>query len=216
MGRLRASVGGEEVWLLPERAAWAPAWQLLLLADLHVGKAGHFRRHGLAMPSGAQARDLERLGRLLDELQPKEVLLLGDLFHSAANAEWEDFRSFVRRFPEVAFVLLPGNHDRAFVAADWAGDLQLAPALWQRSPFVFTHEPLEAAPEAGYVNVCGHLHPGVRLAGRGRMKATLPCFWLGPQRLVLPAFGSLTGLGIVQPAAADQVAVIAGESCVWV
>ncbi|HBK88044.1 MAG TPA: hypothetical protein DDZ56_05305 [Cytophagales bacterium] len=60
----------------------------------------------------------------------------------------------------------------------------------------------------GRINMAGHLHPGARLEGRGRQGIVLPCFWLSPNQLILPAFGSFTGLATIRPGAQDRVWII--------
>jgi metallophosphoesterase superfamily enzyme len=67
-----------------------------------------------------------------------------------------------------------------------------------------------ARSETGYV-VCGHAHPAVRLAGAGRERKRLACFWFGAGVAVLPAFGELTRLADSEPAPGDQVWVIAAD-----
>ena len=59
------------------------------------------------------------------------------------------------------------------------------------APFVLAHHPEPSA--SGYV-LAGHLHPGVRLAGPGDLRATLPCFWFADRVGVLPVCGEFTGL----------------------
>ena len=47
---------GERLHLLPERAVWWPAAGLLLVADVHLGKAATFRRLGQPVPAGTTAQ----------------------------------------------------------------------------------------------------------------------------------------------------------------
>jgi len=58
-----------------------------------------------------------------------------------------------------------------------------------------THQPLprEAAFADGPLTLCGHLHPCVRLFGRGRDRLRLRCFARQGRQIVLPAFGDFTG-----------------------
>jgi len=51
----------------------------------------------------------------------------------------------------------------------------------------------------------------VHLAGRAHESARLPCFVLGRQHAVLPAFGRLTGLALVTPATGQTLVAIAGD-----
>jgi hypothetical protein len=75
-------------------------------------------------------------------------------------------------------------------------------------PFVLAHHPDPS--EAGYV-LAGHVHPAVRLVGKGRQRERLPCFWFGAEVGVFPAFGDFTGAAVVQPAAGDRVFVLASD-----
>ena len=53
---LEIELEGEKIALLPERALYWPAQHTLIVADLHWGKAGHFRKNGIAIPAQAQQR----------------------------------------------------------------------------------------------------------------------------------------------------------------
>ena len=64
-GALDIDVAGESLRLLPDRALLWPRARTLVIADLHLGKAQHFRRAGIALPRGGTGHDLARLDRLL-------------------------------------------------------------------------------------------------------------------------------------------------------
>ena len=72
--------------------------------------------------------------------------------------------------------------------------------------FVLRHQPAPA--EQGYT-LAGHLHPGIVLAGPGLFRERLPCFVVGENVAVLPAFGSFTGLGMITPEPGERVFVVA-------
>ena len=59
---------GRCLHLLPERAAWLPDAGLLLVADVHFGKAASFRRLGVPVPRGTTGANLARLDALLSRL----------------------------------------------------------------------------------------------------------------------------------------------------
>lgn len=205
-------IAGQHLVFLPEKALFWREASALLLADLHIGKSGHFRKHGIGLPAASVDTDIERLHRLIEQHRPKEIILLGDLFHSAANKEWDIFSQFLDKRQDILFQLVPGNHDRYFLKSTTPQALQLRESKWRRPPFLFCHEPEKPVAE-GAVQICGHLHPGVTLRGAGRMRETLPCFWIQPGCIVLPAFGSLTGLFRISPAKDDRVVAIAGNTC---
>ena len=78
-------LGGQTLQLLPERCAFWQEAGVLLLADLHLGKAAHLRHHGMAIPEGHTADDLTRLSRVLHRTQAREVIICGDFFHASTD-----------------------------------------------------------------------------------------------------------------------------------
>ena len=116
-----------------------------------------------------------------------------------------------RRTVEV--VLVRGNHDRA--AGDPPESLGIGcvdPPMLE-GPFAFTHHPRVIE---GHYDVAGHLHPAVRLRGPGRQWERLPCFWVRPEVMVLPAFGDFTGLGDIELAERDRAFAVADGAVVEV
>ena len=60
-----AEFGGHALWLLPQRAAFLPEFGVLLVADVHLGKAVSFRRLGVPVPAGTTAETLSLLDQCL-------------------------------------------------------------------------------------------------------------------------------------------------------
>jgi uncharacterized protein len=210
-GSVGATLAGERVVLLAERALFWPRGGTVLVADVHLGKGAAFRAGGVALPRGATATDLERLSRLVNSMRATRLVVLGDLLHAAAGRVAALDAAFIRwreAHAGVAITLVRGNHDAN------AGD---PPAAWRidvvadphpLAPFVLCHEP--ALPRTGYA-LCGHVHPGVLLTGPAFESARLPCFVLGRRRALLPAFGRLTGLSLVAHDAAETRVAVAGR-----
>lgn len=196
---------GVELSVLAEKAVWWASARILLLADLHIGKATHFRRHGLPVPMQTAHQDLARLSALITRYRPQRVIFLGDLFHSRPNEEQAGFGQWMAAWPEVSFELVPGNHDV------WAnlvcGPLVVHPGPVREGPFVLTHEPMTIE---GYYNLYGHLHPAVQMEGPARQRLRLPCFWFGQHACCLPAFSDFSGHATIRPRAGDSVYVLAG------
>ena len=111
MGSIVFDYKGMELTLLPEKAVWIDSISTLLLADIHLGKASHFRKSGIPIPEQVHDLDYKRLKELIQRYSPKDVYFLGDLFHSFWNEQWEDLSSFLPQFPESTFHLVLGNHD---------------------------------------------------------------------------------------------------------
>lgn len=199
---------GQTLHLHPFRGAYWEEESVLLLADLHLGKTSHFRRHGLPVPRAVSDENWDRLIAMIVDFSPERVLFLGDLFHSEYNAEWEELNDLIEQFATIQFELVPGNHDILEGHHYERSLLIVHPETLTEPPFLFSHHPLEDVP-AGLYNLAGHLHPGVRLRGNGRQRLRLPCFYFGQNQGILPAFGAFTGLGKIEVKEGDRVFVIA-------
>jgi metallophosphoesterase superfamily enzyme len=101
----------QDFQLLPEHAIIWRNTNTLIVSDLHLGKGGHFRKNGVAMPIEVNLENLWKLSGLLLDHKPERLLLLGDLFHSSFNKEWDQFADVLANFPEIETVLVRGNHD---------------------------------------------------------------------------------------------------------
>lgn len=182
-----------EFTLLAEKALWRPDTRQLIIADIHLGKASHFRKAGISIPADSVLEDMRRLDQLMKAHQPTEVILLGDLFHSSYNREWHLFEAFLESFPDIQFTLVKGNHDILKKDRYELPNFSVIDT-WEDEQFLYSHEPMEHGHK--FV-LSGHVHPGVTLSGAGRQHVSLPCFYVSLNQAVLPAFGKLTGLYIL-------------------
>jgi DNA ligase-associated metallophosphoesterase len=213
---LHAHTTAGPVTFLPEKAIFLPDYNALLVADLHFGKINHFRQAGLPVPPAANQKNTETLIDLINNVKPGRMIFLGDLFHSHYNEEWEVVGQVVKHFPACSFELVRGNHD-IMSEQQYARKGIKVMEQEQLGAWILTHEPMdtEEIPE-GTINLSGHLHPGARLYGKGRQALTLPCFWSSSKQLILPAFGSFTGLAPIRPRKTDRVYVIIDNKVVQV
>jgi DNA ligase-associated metallophosphoesterase len=206
---MKCTVAGEDLVLLPERAAYWPARQALLVADFHLGKAASFRKLGIPLPNGTTRDNVARLDQAIAKTRAREVVFLGDFLHSAhgrAPATFATFAEWRGQRAAVKLTMIRGNHDKKAgdPPAEW--DMRCVEAGEAAAPFVFNHEPGPSV--CGYA-LSGHIHPAVRLSAAGERSLRLPCFWFGARYGVLPAFGAFTGNAEVLPRQGDQVYVIA-------
>ena len=181
--------GKQKLEFLPQRALLVANQRLLLIADVHLGKAEHLQSHGIPLPSDGDAENISRIEKLVDQHQPEELVILGDLIHhprSVSSLLRQQITALVERL-DCKVSWIEGNHDRGSSLGPLQGDAsQSRQGLW------LSHEP-EVPPE-GLLNVCGHLHP-VSILRQSSDRLRLPCFSFVQTipRLVLPAFGRLTG-----------------------
>lgn len=201
------TIAGEELILHPFKAIYWPAEKVLFIADLHLGKATHFRKSGIAVPAAVEDNNLEKLTALFLDFKPKRVLFLGDLFHSDYNSNWEEFGGLITQFHPISFELVPGNHDIMNQSEYEKFGIVIQPLDYRLGPFMLRHHPTEDFAKGCY-HLCGHVHPGVRLRGYGRQSLRLPCFFFGTNQGILPAFGEFTGYMTLKPAKADQIFVV--------
>lgn len=197
----------EELLLLPEKAIWWDAQHTLIVSDVHIGKANHFRKAGIPIPSNVGKEDLSKLTHLIITLEVKTIIFLGDLFHSDHNQEFLWFEDWANRM-DVHMILIEGNHDVHGIEELQLDKLQIQPSL-EIGPFVFTHIPLEE--KSVKYNIAGHIHPGITLKGKGRQSLRLPCFWFGKHQAILPAFGNLTGTYKMKTHQAKVYAIVENE-----
>ena len=194
---------GSEFTLLPEKAIYKEDERLLIIADVHLGKASHFRKEGFNIPQKAQMSDYENLRNLFDKMQPEKVYFLGDLFHSKINGDWKHFSQLVTEYEQIAFTLIKGNHD--IIDEDLFRELgvDVIEEILEEGNFVYSHMPVASGPEQ--INFVGHIHPGILLTGKGRQSVKLPCYHLCGNTFLLPAFGKLTGLYLIDCKEDDRV-----------
>ncbi|PEN11168.1 DEAD/DEAH box helicase [Longibacter salinarum] len=205
-----------ELELLPGRAAYWAERKTLLVADVHVGKDATFRAEAIPLPLGSTDSDLQKLTGLIRQTRAERLIVLGDLYHARSGmteGTLQALRAWRSNQKTLNVVLVRGNHDRHAGASPADLDIDEHEGPLHEGPFCFRHEP--SSSDTGYV-VCGHLHPGVVLRGRGGQRERLPCFHANESRLILPAFSEFTGLHILHPEPGDDVAVVAGTDVIAV
>lgn len=198
--------------LLSDRAVFLPDSGTLLIADAHFGKAATFRASAVAIPRGTTTHDVRRLKKLARETRARRIIFLGDLLHARegrANETLDAFTAWRSSLPDVEMLLVRGNHDRRAGDPPRAWHIECVDDPLVERGLVFRHLP-EAHPD-GFV-LSGHIHPCVKVAGRGRQREKLACYFFSDTVAVLPAFGSFTGCARVIPGKTDRVfAIVEGE-----
>ena len=185
----------------------------LILSDLHLGKAGHFRKSGIAIPQSVYKADLHRLLEEIQYFKPAYIIIIGDLFHSTANKEHLLFEKWRADFSTIIH-LVKGNHD--ILDNQWYADTGIIVHEQQLtiSDFSFSHD-IECRPVTGYC-FSGHIHPGIVLKGMGRQSLRMACFYFSGDHAILPAFGKFTGLATINPEKDDHVFAIVEDNIVKV
>ena len=180
------SFAGQEFALVGQRALYWPRERALLVADLHLEKASFFARFGQMLPPYDSRETLERVALAVRETGARRVLCLGDNFHDeggAARLEPHAAGMLAALTRATDWVWITGNHDRGNVGEGTAlPELELA-------GLILRHEALAGETRG---ELSGHFHPKLRITARGR-SISRPCTVRSETRLILPAFGALTG-----------------------
>jgi uncharacterized protein len=182
------SFAGETFVASPEGALHWPAQDALLVADLHLEKASWFARFGQFLPPYDSVATLTALNDVVQATGVKRLYCLGDSFHDRFGCDRlpEQGRSLLLEMTSrLDWTWILGNHDPGF--ADHCGGSLIEEAMV--SGIVLRHQahPVDPRPE-----MSGHFHPKYRVSVRGR-RVSRRCFVASTTKLILPAFGSLTG-----------------------
>ena len=182
------SFGGHDWRAFGQGALYWPARRALLVADLHLEKASFFARAGQLLPPYDSLATLADLTALVAATAAEEVWCLGDSFHDVEGCD---------RLPPAARTMLAslvagtrwtwitGNHDRHYV--DRCGGAVVDEAVVDGVVLRHEADPADPRPE-----LSGHFHPKLRVRVRGKL-VSRRCFVATGTKLVLPAFGALTG-----------------------
>ncbi|MEO1200224.1 MAG: ligase-associated DNA damage response endonuclease PdeM [Pseudomonadota bacterium] len=169
-------------------ALWWAAERTLIVADLHLEKGSSFATKGVFLPPYDTTATLTRLAQIITHRKPQRVIALGDSFHDQggpARLVPSDLLALTALTAAVEWIWIAGNHDPvppAGLGGTFSDELMIG-------GLTFRHEPAKGAVDG---EIAGHLHPVARLRRNGR-SVRRRCFATNGARLILPAFGALTG-----------------------
>ncbi len=185
---VRFMFAGHELAMLRDGAIYWPARQALLVADLHLEKASWFARFGQLLPPYDSLATLEALTMIVAQTGAREIWCLGDSFHDSRGCDRlpAHAQTMLRTLTATTrWTWITGNHDAEFV--DHCGGEIVSQALVDGLILRHEADPADPRPE-----LSGHFHPKLRVTVRGRRVARR-CFVASATKLILPAFGALTG-----------------------
>ena len=182
------SFAGEAFVASPEGAVHWPAQEALLVADLHLEKASWFARLGQFLPPYDSVATLTALAAVVEATGVEKLYCLGDSFHDRFGCERlpDQARSLLLEMTtKLDWTWILCNHDPGF--ADHCGG-KLVEEI-EVAGITLRHEADRSDPRP---EMSGHFHPKFRVNIRGR-HVSRRCFVASSTKLILPAFGSLTG-----------------------
>ncbi|HWC57027.1 MAG TPA: ligase-associated DNA damage response endonuclease PdeM [Sphingomicrobium sp.] len=182
------SFAGETFEATPSGALFWRAQQAVLVADLHLEKASWFARLGQFLPPYDSHATLSALAEDVERSGATRLFCLGDSFHDRFGCDrlpsnaCELLSSLTQKLD---WVWIVGNHDPGF--ADHCGG-RIEDEI-EIGAIILRHE---AIPDEPRPEISGHFHPKLRLHLKGR-QVSRRCFVLSASKVIMPAFGSLTG-----------------------
>ena len=182
------SFAGETFFASADGALFWRAQQALLVADLHLEKASWFARLGQFLPPYDSQATLSGLSAAVERTGATRLFCLGDSFHDRFGCDRlpESARELLTELTQrLDWTWIVGNHDPGF--ADHCGGTLVEEI--EIAGIVLRHEAVRGDPRP---EMSGHYHPKLRLNLKGR-RVSRRCFVISQTKMILPAFGSLTG-----------------------
>jgi len=196
---------GETFIASPSGTLLWEAERTLLVADLHLEKASWFARLGQLLPPYDSHATLSALADEVKRTGAVRLFCLGDSFHDRFGCDrlGAESRALLRQMTaSLDWIWIVGNHDCGF--AGHCGGAVVEEG--EVNGILLRHE---ARRDEGKPEISGHFHPKLRLNLNGR-RISRRCFVASERKLILPAFGALTGgLDASHP---EIVRAISGEA----
>jgi DNA ligase-associated metallophosphoesterase len=207
-------VRDQQLWLSNQRCIFWEDKKILILSDTHFGKTGHFRKEGIGLPQGIYNDDLKRFISTIQYFRPREIIIIGDLFHSYENKEIKQFHNLQKDTIDIPIKLIRGNHDILTKKKYQELMIEYCEPILTYPPFVFTHDIQTTNMQSDFFYFSGHIHPGIQIKSKAKQQIQLPCFYFNDFFSYLPAFSLFTGIHKIKYSKHDAVFMITKNSLI--
>lgn len=210
------SFAGEFFRASADGALFHEASGSLMVADLHLEKASFFGSTGQFLPPYDSRSTLSRLADLMRQTGAARVVCLGDNYHDSAGEgrlSDDDADRLCALTGTCEFIWVVGNHDPDLTARHGGRIVEQA----HIGHLTLRHN--VGTLTDGEAEISGHFHPQLWLTAGRRRRIRRGCFVRSQARLIMPAFGTLTGgmnaadtaITKAMDHAASDALVVAGE-----
>jgi uncharacterized protein len=184
-------------WAHASGALWLSDCRTALLADVHLGYGWALRRRGQLGPV-QDAAVRRKLMAAIEDLNPLTVVFVGDIVHAPRPGPQE--RSAIEStLTELStrceLVLIPGNHDRAFLR-DYPGASVRIVSEWRQRGLLAVHG--HVLPASNDHLIVGHVHPALSVSDHAGATQKVPVFVVSERVTILPAFSPLSAGGDIR------------------
>ena len=187
MSKKSTEFAGHGFDLHPSGGLFWPDQSLLIVGDLHLEKASSYHASGQFLPPYDTAQTLARLQDTILACGAGRVMFLGDVFHDGrawGRMSEANKNLLADMLHQIDSVWIEGNHDQSFVPLGHSATIEA-----EIGGIVFRHimDSDDPRPE-----ISAHYHPAAVIHHRGT-RLRRPCFVRAATRMIIPAFGVLTG-----------------------
>ena len=176
----------EDFYAYPNSALYWKRLNIIIVADLHLGKSISFAKQKQFLPPYDTKETLAKLFRCINEFEPSKLIIVGDLLHdmfSVNSFQEKDHQNFNKYTKNTQFIWVKGNHDYDIEINGFTKVLN-----YKVENIIFNHIPIKST----NFQICGHYHPKVKISHRGK-SIYKSSFVHNDKLLILPSFGTLTG-----------------------
>ena len=176
----------EEFYAYPNSALYWKRLNIVIIADLHLGKSISFAKKKQFLPPYDTKETLVKLFSCINEFEPSKLIIVGDLLHdilSVQSFQDKDYQNFNNYTKKTEFIWVKGNHDTNIEINGFSKVLD-----YKIEEIIFNHIPIKTT----NFQICGHYHPKAKILHRGK-SIYKAAFVHNDKLLILPSFGTLTG-----------------------
>jgi len=176
----------EEFYAYPNNALYWKRLNIIIVADLHLGKSMSFAKTKQFLPPYDTLETLKELFKCIKEFEPSKLIIVGDLIHdmfSIQSFQKKDYQKFNELTKTTEFIWVRGNHDSNIEINGFNKVLD-----YKLDKITFTHVPIKNK----NFQICGHYHPKTKITHRGK-SIYKSCFVHNNKICILPSFGAFTG-----------------------
>lgn len=193
---------------IKKKALWLKKQKILVISDLHIGYEEALNQRGIFIPRSIFTEIKKQVVDLL-KLNPKEVVVLGDLkheFNHISSQEWKDCLELIELISKKAkIILIKGNHDTILGPIAEKKNLELKKFYYlEKEKIIFIHGNKITLDKSLYDSklvIIGHEHPSIELS-EGEKKEKYKCFLLGKWNkkdlIVVPSFLPTLGINVLK------------------
>lgn len=166
--------------------------RILVIGDLHLGFEESLNRQGVLIPRMQFKEAYTRIEKLLQNLKPKLVILVGDVKHefsTISNQEWNNISRIIKLIKlHSKLLIIKGNHDNIIKPIAERESAEVKDSYTLKN-IQFLHGDVIKKPLSKLI-IIGHEHPAISFKERPTEK--FKCFLKGKYKqstlIILPSF----------------------------